>query len=98
MENKIIKSAFLAIQISLLVAPFILVGYHIYNFTNNGDVNLMPLSVIFSDFLNISITKDEVAPAFKEINNFYTSLVRLPLLLWLFVLSIPAFIGIYRKL
>ena len=98
MLKKTAKFIITILQIIMLIAPFALVAYHLYNFLNFGNFNLIPLSSAFSNFLNLSITTEEVSENLEAINDIYISLVRLPLLLWLFVLSIPAFVGLYRKM
>lgn len=98
MLNKFLKKTLLTINIIILLSPFALVAYHVFVFFQTGEIVVIPMLHAFYDWFGIDLTIDSVGKGFEKLYDIYLSLVRLPLLLWLFILAVPSFVKLYRQM
>ncbi len=87
-----------ALNIIVIICLCLTVVSCLFSFIVYKEINLMPLANIFSGVFGLDIGADCDNSGVRVICNMYLSLIRWPLLFWMFVISIPSFIGIYRKM
>jgi hypothetical protein len=80
------------------ISPFVMICYLFKTWVDNGEVATVQLISALYYWLGIDPTLKHVPAQFLGFYNLYVYLLKLPLLLWLFIVSIPSVIAIHHKL
>ncbi|MCE3231873.1 MAG: hypothetical protein K0R98_130 [Rickettsiaceae bacterium] len=87
-------------MVNLIIAasPFILICYLFKTWVDHGEVASISLASALYYWLGLDPAFKSVTPGLEGFYNLYVFLLKLPLLFWLFVISIPSFLYIRRSM
>ena len=93
-----LKKTFITIHVLIALIPISLLAYHVHIWHTHNEIFLFPLMYFTDEFLNIDISLNDFLPSMKGFHAVYLYLIRLPLILWSFIISIGSYIKLYKLL
>jgi hypothetical protein len=96
MIKKISKNLIFLLHIVVAASPFVLICYLFKTWVDNGEVTYIPfVSGLY--WVGIDPSIKNIYPSMLGYYKLYIYILKLPLLLWLFIIAIPSFKKLYES-